>query len=287
MEKSYKDAGRPVVLTIAGFDPSSGAGITADLKVFAAHRLYGLSAITALTVQSTQGVRRMEPVSAKILADTLACLAEDGPISGVKIGMLGTATNVEAVVHFLQRTGIERRRVVLDPVIRSSSGRELLGADGVSLLKSHLLDRAGWVTPNREELWVLAEEPELAIADANSDYVVQRAAALARCHAGLRIVATGGEEKPPNDLLWTENGGPQWFPGERIETRATHGTGCAFSSALLAAIVAGASDAEAVFQAKSYVREAMLAAYPVGRGRGPMHHLAGLEFPGKTSTDEL
>src|SRR5277367_6196039 len=102
---------RPVVLTIAGFDPSSGAGVTADLKVFAAHRLYGVSAVTALTVQSTQGVRRTAPVPPDVLEDTLTCLAEDVEIAGVKIGMLATAGNVTAVSRFLESSGIPRERV--------------------------------------------------------------------------------------------------------------------------------------------------------------------------------
>src|SRR5271170_2900562 len=119
---------RPAVLTIAGFDPSSGAGITADLKVFAAHRLYGLAAITALTIQSTQGVRRSHAVSPGFLAETLNCLAEDVEISGVKIGMLATADIVDAVAGFIAEVGIARERIVLDPIIRSSSGRTLLDA---------------------------------------------------------------------------------------------------------------------------------------------------------------
>ena len=111
---------RPVVLTIAGFDPSSGAGVTADLKVFDAHRLYGVAAITALTVQSTRGVRRFHTVNPKFLAETLDCLAEDVEISGVKIGMLGTAEIVSEVARFLAGSGIPRQRIVLDPIVRSS-----------------------------------------------------------------------------------------------------------------------------------------------------------------------
>ncbi|MFT4114278.1 bifunctional hydroxymethylpyrimidine kinase/phosphomethylpyrimidine kinase [Silvibacterium sp.] len=263
-----REENRAVVLSIAGFDPSSGAGITSDLKVFAAHRLYGVSAITALTVQSTQGVRRVEPVAAQTLTEILACLAEDGPIAGVKIGMLGAAANVQAVVDFLASAGVERRSVVLDPVIRSSSGRALLDAEGVRLLESRLLELVGWVTPNVAELGMLA-----ASAGEPQAEVLAAAKALVGRHPGLRVVATDGEADPPNDLLWTAEQGARWFPGEHIETTATHGTGCAFSSSLLAGVVMGLEDAAAVQSAKAYVREAMLAAYPVGRGRGPLHHL--------------
>ncbi|MBB6145092.1 hydroxymethylpyrimidine/phosphomethylpyrimidine kinase [Silvibacterium bohemicum] len=258
----------PVVLTIAGFDPSSGAGVTADLKTFAAHRLYGVSAITALTVQSTQGVRRTEPVGAEILGETLACLADDVEIAGVKIGMLATATNVAAVARFLSGSEISRERIVLDPVIRSSSGRELLDEEGVAVLRDHLLGLAGWVTPNREELAVLIGKPIAGEAE-----VSQAASQLQARWGGLNIIATGGDADQPNDFILAASGSEHWFAGEHIETSATHGTGCAFSSALLAALVGGKKDVEAVGSAKNYVRQAMLAAYPIGKGRGPLHHL--------------
>jgi hydroxymethylpyrimidine/phosphomethylpyrimidine kinase len=259
---------RPSVLTIAGFDPSSGAGVTADLKVFAAHRLYGLAAITALTVQSTQGVRRFQAVSPQFLADTLACLAEDVEISGVKIGMLGTAETVSVTARFLAGSGIPRERVVLDPIIRSSSGRTLLDAAGLDRLQSELLPFAGWVTPNLDELAELAES---SISSRESIPVAARE--LASSHPGLNVVVTGGHLDPPDDFLLTADGAEEWFPGQKIETTATHGTGCTFSSALLAHLVAGKPPREAVAGAKQYVRAAMEAAYPVGRGHGPLNHL--------------
>ena len=132
------------VLTIAGFDPSSGAGVTADLMVFAAHVLFGVSCITALTVQSTTGVVATHSVAAEVVRATLSCLQADLPAAGVKIGMLGTASNVEAVADFLTMVrGLDgdgkRTPVVLDPVLRSSSGRELLDAGGVRLIRERLL----------------------------------------------------------------------------------------------------------------------------------------------------
>jgi hydroxymethylpyrimidine/phosphomethylpyrimidine kinase len=257
-----------VLLTIAGFDPSSGAGITADLKVFAAYQFYGVSAITALTVQSTQGVRQTEPVAPAILTETLNCLADDFEIGGVKIGMLATAANVEAVAHFLAGSGIFRDRVVLDPVLRSSSGRDLLDSEGVAALRELLLPRVGWVTPNVDELSVLAGVP---VSDRDS--VGWTATLLRMRYEGLNIVVTGGHLDPPDDFLLTSGGEEQWFPGTRIESSATHGTGCAFSSALLAEVILGHSPIEAVTNAKNYVREAMLAAPRLGHGRGPLHHL--------------
>src|SRR5277367_5095314 len=129
------------VLTIAGFDPSSGAGVTADLMVFAAHGLFGTSCITGLTVQSTMGVRTTEAVSAEIVHDTLDCLQSDLAVAGIKIGMLATAANVAMVADFLEMLRGENRRVpvVLDPVLRSSSGRELLDGEGMEVLRRRLL----------------------------------------------------------------------------------------------------------------------------------------------------
>ena len=145
------------VLTIAGFDPSSGAGVTADLMVFAAHGMFGTSCVTSLTVQSTVGVAASYPVAAEVVRATLDCLWADLPAAGVKIGMLATAANVEVVAEFVGslRGKGTRIPVVLDPVLRSSSGRELLDADGVRLVRERLLPLVDWVTPNVEELSVL------------------------------------------------------------------------------------------------------------------------------------
>lgn len=140
------------VLTIAGFDPSSGAGVTADLMVFAAHGLFGTSCITGLTVQSTVGVRLSVPVVTELVQETLECLVSDLPPVGVKIGMLGMGATVEVVAEFLEglRAGGRRVPVVLDPVLRSSLGRELLDAAGVEVLRERLLPVVDWVTPNVE-----------------------------------------------------------------------------------------------------------------------------------------
>lgn len=265
----------PIALSIAGFDPSSGAGITADLKVFAAHGLYGLAAITALTVQSTQGVRSITPIAAGVLRETLDCLADDSHLDGIKIGMLATPEAVEVVAEFVAGAGVAPERIVLDPVVRSSSGRELLSDDGVKALSKKLLPRIGWVTPNLAELGVLTG---MAVEDRKA---VERAAArLLADYPKLNVVVTGGHLDSPDDFLLSADGERQWLAGQRVETRATHGTGCAFSSALLANLIKGRPGGQAVAAAKEYVREAMLAAWPVGKGKGPMHHLYKVESSG-------
>ncbi len=258
----------PAVLTVAGLDPSSGAGFTADLKVFAAHGLYGLACPTALTVQSTAGVRRTEPVAPEYVADALACLAEDIAIAGVKIGMLGSAGVVRAVAEWLGTYRVEA--VVLDPVFRSSSGHMLLDPEGLARLRDELLPLVSVLTPNLPEAAALASIPVGTRAD------VRRAAGLLLGQTRA-VVVTGGhlrEPATPDDFLLTA-GDPDgtWFPGLRVHTPATHGTGCAFSSALLANLVRGQALPEAVRAAKAYVRAALEHAYPLGRGRGPVNHL--------------
>jgi hydroxymethylpyrimidine/phosphomethylpyrimidine kinase len=260
------------VLTIAGFDPSSGAGITADLMVFAAHSLFGTSAITALTVQATTGVRSVHPVSAEVLSATLDCLKLDLPPAGIKIGMLATAANVRAVADYL--SSLQRSHpqipVVLDPIIRSSSGRELLDAEGVTFLREILLPCIGWITPNLDELRVWTGRQTLERKDIpEACHLLQRQVPSRT----LGILATGGHLDPPDDFLLTPTGEDLWLPGTRVETRATHGTGCAFSSAFLSRLVLGDPPAEAARAAKQYVAIALQTATPRGAGHSSMNHL--------------
>lgn len=257
-------ASRQIALTVAGFDPSAGAGVTADLKVFAAHGLYGLAAITALTVQSTQGVSRVRPIPGQLLRETLECLAEDFSLAGVKIGMLGSAAVARVVAAFLTDARIPRDRVVLDPVVRSSSGAELLSTVGLRILREKLLPVVGWITPNVDELAVLAGEPV-----PETDSIPELARRLAASAPGLNVVVTGGHLDPPHDFLQTASGHEEWFPGKRVETTSTHGTGCAFSSALLSRMLLGEGPAEAVRSAKAFVTRALETAEPLGRGKGP------------------
>lgn len=258
------------VLSIAGFDPSSGAGVTADLMVFAAHGLFGTSAITSLTVQSTAGVRSNEPVAASVVSDTLDCLHADLPPAGVKLGMLATAEIVGAVADYLEKLrGLSPTiPFVVDPVIRSSSGRELLDPAGVTLLAERLLPLATWITPNLDELSVLSGEQVATPAQA-----VSAAERLQRRYPRLGVLVTGGHLEKPDDLLLEPNGESEWIPGEHIESTSTHGTGCAFSSALLSRLVMGDDPPEAARKAKEYVAEAIRRASLLGYGAGSLNHL--------------
>jgi hydroxymethylpyrimidine/phosphomethylpyrimidine kinase len=187
--------------------------------------------------------------------------------------MLSTAVNVAAVADFLSelrglQTQGQRVPVVLDPVLRSSSGRELLDADGVQLLGERLLPLVDWVTPNLDELGVLTERSVVG-----RDDVAAAAAALQRRGSNLNVLATGGHLNPPDDLVLSASGELRWLAGEQIVSRSTHGTGCALSSALLSRIVLGDGAIAASVAAKSYVAEAIRRATPLGHGHGPINHL--------------
>jgi hydroxymethylpyrimidine/phosphomethylpyrimidine kinase len=270
------------VLTIAGYDPSSGAGVTADLMVFAAHGLFATSCITALTVQSTQGVFDTSPVPTAIVSSTLDRLYSDLPPDGIKIGMLGTASNVATVADFLERvrTVAPYTPVVLDPVLRSSSGRELLDPEGLTRLRDRLLPLVDWITPNLDELSVLTGRPGSNRAD-----LVDAALKLQAMGRGLNVLATAGHLDPPDDYLLTAASESHWLSGIHVETSSTHGTGCALSSALLSRLVMGHQPAAAALAAKKYVAEALRTATPIGKGHGPLNLLWPLHPTGSPVQD--
>jgi hydroxymethylpyrimidine/phosphomethylpyrimidine kinase len=270
------------VLTIAGFDPSSGAGVTADLMVFAAHGLFGTSCITALTVQSTLGVKASHPVSSEVVHDTLEYLDADLPPSGIKIGMLATAANSCEIIRYLDKykvtdvvkNNLPRPYIVLDPVLRSSSGRELIAPEGLDVMRQHLLPLVDWITPNLKELAILSGEAVEEREDiAKASAILQKRTAILVAGRRLGIVVTGGHHDPPDDYMLTPDGEEFWFPGTRVETTSTHGTGCAFSSAFLCRLVLGESPFDACVAAKTYVAGALGHALPMGHGAGPISHL--------------
>lgn len=261
----------PVVLTIAGFDPSSGAGITADIKTIAAHECYGVSCITALTVQSTQGVRRVESVDPGVIAETLQELVADIAVESIHIGMLGNGQVVEVVADFLTQAQVPH--IVLDPILRSSSGADLLDATGTRLLLERLLPLAELITPNLDEASALT-----GMAVTNLDQM-RKAAACLHSLGAANVVVTGGDidkgEKATDLLSFTTARGleEEVFKAARQRSKSTHGTGCAFSTALACHLAHGRGIPEAVLLAKAYVSAAIANAHPLGHGVGPVHHL--------------
>jgi hydroxymethylpyrimidine/phosphomethylpyrimidine kinase len=261
----------PVVLTIAGFDPSSGAGVTADIKTIAAHGCYGIACATALTVQSTAGVRRVEPVDPELVAETLQELAADIPIAAVHIGMLGTSKVVKAVAEFLRQSGKSKvPNVILDPILRSSSGAELLDAGGIKILVEELIPAVDVITPNVDEAAILT--------GVRVGELEEMKTAAARLHGmgSAAVVITGGHLDKAIDLLsFTSKRGVQQevFKAEKQRSNSTHGTGCAFATAMACHLALDRGLAEATLLAKTYVSAAITAGHPLGRGTGPVHHL--------------
>ncbi len=267
--------GRPVVLSIAGHDPSSGAGITADIKTAAAQNCYAVTCITALTVQSTQGVFGVRPLEPDLMARALAVLADDLEIAAVRLGMLGSGEIAATVADFLEERKLPN--IVLDPVIRSSSGAILLDEHGLKVVLKRLLPLCDVITPNVDEAATLAGADPVT-TDAQWEELLLRLRAMAgrlRELGSRAVVVTGGHLPQAKDYLLYETDGlvtEEVFSGVRLESQSTHGTGCAFATALACQLAHGNTLPEAIRAAKEYVRRAIAAAYPLGRGIGPINH---------------
>src|ERR1700726_2376843 len=252
-----------LLLTIAGFDPSCGAGIAADLKTFAAHGCYGLAAITSLTVQSTEGVQAVHNTPSAELREQLEILAQDCDIAAVKIGMLGNRGNAVVVTEFLDAHKFAH--VVHDPVMKSSSGTELLDAAGIKYLISELLKRSSVITPNVPEAEILTGRTIKDVADmeAAARKIVEMGA-----HA---VIVKGGHMDRAVDVLFDGNE-ILLLAGDKNREDTLHGTGCTFASAIAAQLAAGRGLAEASMLAKAYVTKAIEKAYAPGKGREPLDH---------------
>jgi hydroxymethylpyrimidine/phosphomethylpyrimidine kinase len=261
-----------IALTIAGSDPSGGAGLQADLKTFAAFGLYGASAITAVTVQSTRGVEATAPLSADLVTAQIEAVAGDLAIDATKIGMLATAAIVEAVAAAIK--ALELPLVVLDPVLVSTSGARLLDADGVQTLCTELLPIARVITPNIPEAEALSGRHIRSADEAR-----EAARRLHDMGAGA-VIITGGHEPrtkdqaPSTEIVDLLFDGHEFheFRTARIETRQTHGTGCTFASAVAAGLALGLALPAAAARAQQYVAGAIAHAPVIGHGRGPLNH---------------
>ena len=255
----------PIVLTIAGFDPSGGAGIAADLKTFAAHNCYGIAAVTALTVQSTQGAKSTHIIPAATLRAQLEVLAEDVSIAAVKIGMLGNKANAAVVAEFLDRG--QFAHIVLDPVVKSTAGdADLLDAAGVKYLAEELFKRATVITPNIAEAELLAgmEIKDVAAMEAAARKLVERGARA--------VVVKGGHMEKAIDVL-LDGSEALALGGDHVKSANTHGSGCTFASAIAAQLASGRALHEAVLLAKAYITMAIEKSYAIGKGPGPVNHL--------------
>ena len=237
-------------LTVAGSDSGGGAGVQADLRTFAAHEVYGLSAVTAVTAQNSRGVAAVHAVPADIVASQIEAAAADRGARAVKTGMLVNAAIVEAVAAAVAR--FELPNLVVDPVIDASDGTPLLDPDGVAALRTQLLPRARVVTPNRPEAELLAGRPIASARDA--------ADAARRIHAlGADAVIVTGGHLPGGTVIDVLFDGAEVveLPGPRIAAARTHGTGCTFAAAVAAALALGRTLPEAARAAKRYVEQGL------------------------------
>ena len=251
-----------VALTIAGSDPSGGAGLQADLKTFHQHRVYGMSVVTLLTVQNTTKVTAIEMLSPEFVAAQLHAVLEDIPPQAAKTGALGNAALIETVAEAAAGFSFP---LVVDPVMISKHGYQLIDDGAVESLRRVLIPRAFLVgTPNRAEAERLTG---VHVSDLES--MEQAAASLGDAGAKHVLIKGGGFEGRAIDLLWTE-GRPYFLEEPFWETRHTHGTGCVLSAAITARLARGESLLEAVTGAKRFLTEAIRVGAGVGRGIGPV-----------------
>ncbi len=253
------------VLSIAGTDPSGGAGIQADLKTFAAHNCYGMCVITALVAQNTMGVRAVEPASAGIVRAQMDCVFQDIFPDAVKIGMLASYDIASTVADGLETW--KAQRVVVDPVMVSSSGHRLLSEEAIAVLTDRILPCATLVTPNIPEAEVLCGTVISCRAD------MERAACALQQKFGCAVLLKGGHAAGGADDVLCDGNAPQWFCGTRVESDNTHGTGCTLSSAIACGLGDGHTLSESVAAAKSYLTGALRAGLDLGHGNGPLNHL--------------
>ena len=253
-------------LTIAGSDSGAGAGIQADLKTFAAHGIYGTSALTAITAQNTLGVTAWEPVSTALVVAQIEAVVADIGADAVKTGMLANAAIVRAVAEAVRRLSL--RNLVVDPVMIAKGGDRLLETQAVDAIRGELLPLARVVTPNVPEAEVLSGITIGSLED-------MREAGRRILALGPRVVLVKGghlEGDEAIDIAVRAAGG-ETFRAERLSTRHTHGTGCTLASAIAANLALGLDEMDAIGRAKRYVTDAIRRAPGVGRGHGPLGHL--------------
>lgn len=256
----------PIALTIAGSDSGGGAGIQADLKTFAIHCVHGTSAITCVTAQNTQGVLRVDALPAQAVVAQIEAVTSDMVVAATKTGMLLNQEIIEAVAESVPRLGLQN--LVVDPVMVSRTGAQLIDNEAVASLKNLLIPLAAIVTPNRYEAQLLTGLTIETLAD------MQEAAQMIQQLGAKTVLVKGG------GMSGSLRGVDVWFDGKElmtlktmlVQTRHTHGTGCTLSSAIAANLSRGNDLPSAVQLAKSYVTTALKYALDIGRGSGPVGH---------------
>jgi len=254
------------VLTIAGWDPSAGAGVAADLKTIAAFHHYGVGVITSVTAQNTQGVQAIYDLPMEFIAQQIESLTSDIEIHAVKVGMLGTIRAANIVASLIQT--LKLPNVVVDPVLKSSTGTALMERKGIPVLKEKLVPLAAVVTPNMEEASTLSG---IRVTDVRT--MKEAARAIVKAGAKAAVVTGGHLGSRAIDVLYD---GQRFsvYDSTKISTTNTHGVGCTFATAIACLLARGAPLPEAVDEAKRYVARAMNHPYRIGKGEGPLMHLS-------------
>lgn len=257
------------VVTIAGTDPSGGAGAQADLKTFMAHKVYGMSIITALVAQNTCGVRDIVNVNPHFLKEQFDCVFEDIFPDAVKIGMVSEPELIHVIVEKLKE--YKAKNIVIDPVMVSTSGDRLLAETALNLLKKELLPLADIITPNIPEAEVLCEH-----SIHTKEEMVMAAEKIGKDYQGYILIKGGHFMDCADDLLYHQ-GKVLWLSCEKIQNPNTHGTGCTLSSAIASNLALGYDMVSSVKHAKAYITGALRDGLDLGKGSGPLNHCWNLK----------
>ncbi|MEG0329697.1 MAG: bifunctional hydroxymethylpyrimidine kinase/phosphomethylpyrimidine kinase [Longicatena sp.] len=252
------------VLTIAGTDPSGGAGAQADLKTFMAHKVYGMSIISALVAQNTTGVRDIMNVDPGFLEEQFDCVFEDIFPDAIKIGMVSEPQLIAVIVKKLKQ--YQPKNIVVDPVMVSTSGSRLLADSALTALKEELIPMASIITPNLPEAEVLCNMKITSKED-----MLKAAKLIALTYDGYILIKGGHFEKRADDLLYFQECAT-WLTSEKINNPNTHGTGCTLSSAIASNLACGYDMVTSVKKAKEYISGALRSNLDLGKGSGPLNH---------------
>ena len=253
-------------LTIAGTDPSGGAGIQADIKTMTANGVFALTAVTALVAQNTTGVKSIQESAPDFLAEQLDCVFTDIFPDAVKTGMVASVPLIEVIADKLAQ--YQAKNIVVDPVMVATSGDRLISEDALETLKSRLLPLAAVLTPNIPEAEILS-----GMRIETQEGMTRAAQAIGEAY-GCAVLCKGGHQvSDANDFLWRPGGGGRWFRSRRVDNPNTHGTGCTLSSAIASNLAKGFGLETAVQRAKDYIFGALSAQLNLGHGSGPMDHM--------------
>lgn len=252
------------ILTIAGSDCSGGAGIQADIKTIASHEMYAMSAITALTAQNTTGVYGIYETSPDFVGQQLDCIFKDIFPDAVKIGMVSSIEIIEMICNKLKE--YKAKNIVVDPVMFSTSGHNLMSEDAMDTLKNKLLPLADVITPN-----IFEAEGLSGFKIKDKEDMVRAAEEISKTLKCQILIKGGHLTDSADDLLYLK-GIPLWFNGDRINNPNNHGTGCTLSSAIACNLADGLSMEESIKNAKAYITRALEAGLDLGSGSGPLNH---------------